>query len=56
MQNIKGLKSEHVLQFTSKLDGVCPVDNRPSTDEINNFVPKKEEEKREKNLHMTHGI
>ena len=33
----------------NKLDGVGPVDNRPSTDKLHHFVQKKEEEKREKN-------
>ena len=29
-----------------KLDGVGPVDNRPSTAKLNHIVPKKEEEKK----------
>ena len=31
-----------------KLDGVGPVDNRPSTDKLHNFVRKKKKKKREK--------
>ena len=30
-----------VKVFTSKLDGVGPVDNRPSTDKLHHFVKKK---------------
>ena len=26
--------------FSTKLEGVCPVDNRPSTDKLHHFVPK----------------
>ena len=36
-----------------KLDGVGPVDNRPSTDKLHHFVQKKEEEKKgNANLHF----
>jgi hypothetical protein len=33
-----------------KLDGVGPVDNRPSTDKLHHFVQKKEEKKRRKKI------
>ena len=33
-----------------KLDGVGPVDNRPSTDKLHHFVRKKEEEKKKKKM------
>ena len=42
-------RSESILLVVSpKLDGVSPVDNRPSTNKLQKFVRKKE-----KNLHMT---
>ena len=31
----------HMHQIPCKLDGVGPVDNRPSTDKLHHFVPKK---------------
>ena len=31
-----------------KLDGVGPVDNRPSLDKLHHFVKKKKEKKKEK--------
>ena len=33
-----GLKK---IRFVTKLDGVGPVDNRPSTDKLHHFVKKK---------------
>ena len=57
---MKGIKSWpllfHVLanlfsQYTGKLDGVGPVDNRPSTDYLHQFVKKRK--KRKKMWHMT---
>ena len=44
-----------------KLDGVGPVDNRPSADKLHHFVQKKDEkkEKREKKkikIHVTHDM
>ena len=35
-----------------KLDGVGPVDNRPSTDKLLHFVQKKEEKRKEKKSDM----
>ena len=32
--------------WAKKLDGVGPVDNRPSTDKLHHFVRKEEEEKK----------
>ena len=37
-----GFITTRVLQH--KLDGVGPVDNRPSTDKLNHFVQKKSKE------------
>ena len=34
-------KITNVLMFIGKLDGVGPVDNRPSTDKLHQFVQKK---------------
>ena len=36
-----------VPNLLSKLDGVGPVDNRPSTDKFHHFVPKKKKKKRD---------
>ena len=36
-----------------KLDGVGPVDNRPSTDKLHHFVQKRRRKKREKKWHFT---
>ena len=33
-----------------KLDGVGPVDNRPSTDKLHHFVQKKRRKKKRKNV------
>ena len=40
------------MMFYKKLDGVGPVDNKPSTDKLHNFVQKKKEKKR----HVTHDM
>ena len=37
--------SQVVREAIGKLDGVGPVDNRPSTDKLHHFVQKKEEKK-----------
>ena len=37
------------LEIVPKLDGVGPVDNRPSTDELHHFVGKTK-------LHVTHDM
>jgi hypothetical protein len=37
-----------------KLDGVGPVDNRPSTDKLHHFVRIKEEEKKRRKKDMQH--
>ena len=34
------------IQFDKKLDGVGPVDNRPSTDKLHHFVRKKKMKKK----------
>ena len=36
---------EKIFTFGGKLDGVGPVDNRPSTGKLHHFVQKKEKEK-----------
>ena len=33
--------------LVKKLDGVGPIDNRPSTDQPNHFVPKKKKKKKD---------
>ena len=38
--------TDHEIQIVKKLDGVGPVDNRPSTEKLHHFVRKKEEEKK----------
>ena len=38
--------------YAWKLDGVGPVDNRPSTDKLHHIVEKKEEKKKEKKNDM----
>ena len=38
------------LLFTYKLDGVGPVDNRPSTDQLHHFVEKKRRRKKEEKI------
>ena len=38
-----------VKESQKKLDGVGPVDNRPSTDKLQHFVRKKKKKKKEKN-------
>ena len=43
---------QQLLQSHKKLDGVGPVDNRPSTNKLHHFVQKKEEEK--VTCHMWH--
>ena len=44
--------NKNIPQFINltKLDGVGPVDNRPSTDKLQHFVKKKEEKKRRKKI------
>ena len=36
--------------FSHKLDGVGPVDNRPSTDKLHHFVQKKKKRKKKVNV------
>ena len=57
-QNVKQCKiSDKAAEATKytkytlnkKLDGVGPVDNRPSTDKLHHFVPKKQQ-KNKKNM------
>ena len=54
---MQDLAHSHLIIFYSafelKLDGVGPVDNRPSTDKLHHFVKKKEEEKEKKKWHVT---
>ena len=38
-----------------KLDGVGPVDNRPSTDKLHHIVQKKRRRKKKK-IHATHDM
>ena len=42
------------LAMLTKLDGVGPIDNRPSTDKLIHFVQKKK--KKEKKLHVTRDM
>ena len=51
----KEQKGGHVRQDQNKLDGVGPVDNRPSTDKFHHFSGKKEREKK-KNKIVTHDM
>ena len=37
---------ERQKEVVEKLDGVGPVDNRPSTDKLQHFVEKKKEKKK----------
>ena len=46
-------KRETKFDIMVKLDGVGPVDNRPSTDKLHHFVRKKKIKKRKKILHVT---
>ena len=39
--------------FALKLDGVGPVDNRPSTDKLHHSVQEKEKKKKKKKIHVT---
>ena len=41
-----GFLHDMIVVDMKKLDGVGPVDNRPSTDKLHHFVQKKEEEKK----------
>jgi hypothetical protein len=34
-------RTSRIQKSGRKLDGVCPVDNRPSTDKLHHFVKKK---------------
>ena len=35
----QGVSEKNYWDFIPKLDGVGPVDNRPSTDKLHHFVP-----------------
>ena len=35
------LKNKQIIVVLNKLDGVGPLDNRPSTDKLNHLVQKK---------------
>ena len=39
-----------MVYMKKKLDGVGPVDNRPSTDKLHHFVRKEEEEKKKRKI------
>ena len=39
-----------------QLDGVGPVDNRPSTNKLNHFVKKEEQEQKCDMWHMTRNM
>ena len=39
------LKSDNTIEYFLKLDGVGPVDNRPSTDKLHHFIPKNKNNK-----------
>ena len=52
---LKGSSGEKHIIFVikaHKIDGVGPVDNRPSPDKLHNVVQKKEEEKKKKKSDM----
>ena len=40
--------NQNSYRHLEKLDGVGPVDNRPSTDKLHHFVQKEEEKKKKK--------
>ena len=46
------LTTKYHITNDKKLDGVGPVDNRPSTNKLQHFVLKKEKEKSDM-LHLT---
>ena len=39
--------------FLTKLDGVDPVDDRPSTDKFHHFIQKTKQKTKQKNKHVT---
>ena len=41
----RGSQKENTLQILTKLDGVGPVDNRPSTNKLHHFFQKKKKKK-----------
>jgi hypothetical protein len=45
MEKFPVVKVKDMYIFPSKLDGVGPLDNRPSTDKLHRFVRKKKKKK-----------